>query len=77
MSAGERLREVLRVRCVHLKTKSAYVGRPDDDEPENDIDTAVWWCEHTCDALGADGGPAEPARCDGPGRACYRGPVRL
>jgi hypothetical protein len=75
MDARE-LREALRTRCVHLKTKASYLGSPSPGDPENLFDTAVWWCEATCAKLGPDGGTASPERCGRPGPSCYRPPVR-
>ncbi len=79
-SAGEyarRVREALRVRCTHLKTKRSFLGMPGPGDAENPYDTAVWWCERTCEALGPDGSTAEPSSCERPGRPCYAPPPRL
>ena len=73
-SARERIRRVLRTRCLHLCTKAAVHPLPDSDEPENPYDTAIWWCGETTEALGPDGFAAEPGTCDAAGRACYRSP---
>ena len=75
MSYRERLRQLLKVRCVNLCTKSAVHPLPDDDEKENPFDTAIWWCAYTTEALGPDGDAAEPGDCDEPGRSCYEPPV--
>lgn len=71
MSYAREIREVLKVRCVHLCTKAAVHPLPDSDELPNPFDTAIWWCGRTTEALGVDGQPAEPEVCDGPGRSCY------
>jgi len=71
MNYRSRLRQILKVRCVHLSTKEAVQPLPDPDEVENVHDTAVFWCARTTEALGPDGSSAEPGICDGPGRACY------
>jgi hypothetical protein len=75
-SYAERLREALKTRCVHLKTKSAYLGLPGPADEEGRHDTAIWWCERTCQALGPDGRGAHPTTCELPGRACYEAPRR-
>ena len=64
MSYRRRVEDALKVRCVHLKTKAAFLGLPDEDDVENDLDTAIWWCEETCEGLGPDGSSAEPSACD-------------
>ena len=71
---ARRLREVLEVRCVHLRTKAAYLPFPQQADLENPFDTAVWWCSRTCRALGPDGSTAAPGSCDLPGRECYEAP---
>lgn len=76
MAYRRKVQEALKVRCIHLKTKRAWLGLPGADEAENPIDTAVWWCERTCEPLGPDGTAAEPEGCEGPGRGCYEPPVR-
>jgi hypothetical protein len=76
MTYRDKVREALRTRCVHLKTKSAYLGLPDPGDRENDLDTAIWWCERTCEALGPDGSAATPRTCGAAGRSCYQRPVR-
>jgi hypothetical protein len=65
---ARRLREALRTRCVHLRTKASYLGPPSSQHEENPFDTAVWWCERTCAALGGDGSSADPTSCGAPGR---------
>ena len=74
MDYVQRLRRVLAVRCVHLRTKAGYMALPARGEEENPYPTAVWWCGRTLEALGPEGHPAEPGACDGPGRPCYRAP---
>jgi hypothetical protein len=76
MDYAKKVREALRVRCVHLKTKRAFLGLPAADEVENPFDTAVWWCERTCEALGPDGSTAHPTSCEKPGRRRSRGGAR-
>ena len=73
---ARRVREALKVRCVHLKTKEAYLGLPGPDAQANPYDTAIWWCSQTCGVFGPDGGDAVPARCERPGRTCYVPPLR-
>ena len=75
----ERVQEALRTRCLHLKTKAAFLGLPGADDIESDIDTAIWWCNETCEPLGPDGHTAEPDGCHGQGgeRVCYRPPPTL
>ena len=77
MDYREKVRKALRTRCVHLKTKRAYLGLPEADDRENPIDTATWWCERTCEPLGPDGEGAEPEGCEAPGRSCYEAPTSL
>lgn len=72
----ERLQEELRTRCVHLKTKAAFLGLPGDGDEENDIDTAIWWCEKTCEPLGPDGHTADREGCDRGERPCYEAPFQ-
>ena len=71
MSYRSRLKQLLRVRCLHLCTKEAAMPLPDPDDEENIYDTAAFWCARTTEVLGPDGSAAEPGACDGPGRACY------
>lgn len=73
---ARRVREALKVRCVHLKTKEAYLGLPGPDAEESRYDTTIWWCSQTCGVFGPDGGTAVPPACERPGRACYSPPVR-
>lgn len=75
-SYRRKVQDALKVRCVHLKTKRAWLGLPDEADVENPIDTAVWWCERTCEPLGPDGESAVPEACEGPGRGCYVPPTR-
>jgi hypothetical protein len=75
-SYAERLREALKTRCVNLKTKSSYLGLPGPADEEGRHDTAIWWCERTCQALGPDGLGAHPSRCEAPSRSCYEPPRR-
>ena len=76
MDAAESLREVLRVRCVWLRTKAAYLNFPDPGQSENPISTAIFWCNRNGEALGPDGHTACAGDCDRPGRSCYEPPVR-
>ncbi|MHC5010403.1 MAG: hypothetical protein ACYTG6_05545 [Planctomycetota bacterium] len=76
MDYRRKVREALRVRCIHLKTKAAFLGLPDPGDRENDLDTAVWWCQQSCEALGPDRSAATPDTCEKPGRTCYEPPVR-
>ena len=73
---ARKVREALRVRCIHLKTKASFLGMPSSQHEENPFDTAIWWCERTCHALGPDGSTADPGHCEAPGRTCYEPPVR-
>ena len=77
---GEYTRAVeseLRVRCLHLLTKQAFLALPAESEREFEADEPIWWCDRTGEALGPDGSEACRATCHGPGRGCYEGPVRL
>lgn len=77
---GEYTRAVqseLRVRCIHLLTKQAFLALPAESEREFEADEPIWWCDRTGEALGPDGSEACRQHCHGPGRACYEGPVRL
>jgi hypothetical protein len=74
MSTAREIRQVLKVRCLHLCTKAATYPLPDADEGPNPYDTAIWWCGLTTEALGPDDEPAEPGICDRVGRACYAPP---
>ena len=68
-----RVRQELRTRCVHLRTKAAFFPIPGENESPNPFATAIWWCGRTCEALGPDGSAAHPTGCDAPGRRCYDG----
>lgn len=70
------VQEALKTRCVHLLTKRAFLGLPEEDEVDDPFDTAVWWCQCTAEPLGADGSAAEPRSCGGSGRSCYEEPLR-
>ncbi len=71
-----RVRRELKNRCVHLRTKAAAFPLPQPGDEANPYPTAIWWCDKTCEALGADGSAACPGDCDGPGRRCYEAPRR-
>lgn len=73
---AQRVRAALKTRCVFLKTKEAYLGLPGPGSEEGRYDTAIWWCERTCQALGPDGAAALPRDCERAGRACYEPPLR-
>lgn len=73
----QRVRQALRTRCVHLKTKASFLGLPGPEAVEDPFDTAVWWCQRTCEAMGPDGSTASPATCEAPGRPCYEAPPRV
>ena len=75
-SYAARVRDELKTRCVHLRTKAAYFPLPSEDDPGNPFRTAIWTCGRTCQALGADGSAAHPTDCDVPGRWCYEAPGR-
>ena len=77
MGWPERVREILKVRCVWLRTKAQFTNFPQPGDPENPYPTACWWCFRTGEVLGADGSSAAPGPCDGPGRACYEAPPGL
>lgn len=67
----------LRVRCVHLETKEAFVGLPAEHEQAFAADDAILWCDQTGEALGPDGNAAEMEGCHGEcPRACYQPPLR-
>lgn len=76
MDYRRKVQDQLKVRCIHLETKRAWLGLPEADEVENPFDTAVWCCARTCEPLGPDASGAEPESCEGPGRTCYEPPVR-
>ena len=67
----------LRVRCIHLLTKEAFLALPAEHEQEFAADDPIWWCDKTSQALGPDGSEVCRARCHGAERGCYEGPVRL
>lgn len=77
MSYRAKVLQELRTRCIHLKTKAAFFGLPEPEEAENDVPTAVWWCDLTAEPLGPDGEPAHPASCGAAGRKCYQPPKLL
>ena len=68
------MRNELKTRCVHLRTKAAFLHLPQPGDEANPYATAIWWCGRTCEALGTDGSAAHPGDCDRPGRACYEPP---
>ncbi len=70
----EEVERELKVRCIHLKTKEAFLGLPAEHESGFDGDEPIWWCEKTLEALGPDGSAACRADCHGLGRACYEAP---
>lgn len=72
---AERLRQVLKVRCLHLCTKTRTYPLPVPGDVEDPVDTAIWWCGRTGEALGPHDDTAMPGSCDGPGLACYDPPV--
>lgn len=77
---GEYARDLsreLRVRCVHLLTKEAFVGVPSAHETPFAADEPIWWCDRTGGALGPDGSTVCRRDCHAPGRACYEAPLRL
>jgi len=76
MDYRRKVEEALKVRCIHLDTKRAWLGLPEADEVDDPFDTAVWTCRRTCEPLGPDGSAADPASCEKPGRACYVPPTR-
>ena len=77
MDYPTRLRELLKVRCVWLRTKAQFTNFPGPSDTENPYSTACWWCFRTGEALGADGSTSGPGDCDRPGRSCYEPPKRL
>ena len=72
-----RLKSLLRVRCVWLRTKAQFTNVPQAGDHVNPYDTACWWCFRTGETLGLDGSTAEPGSCDAPGRSCYDPPAAL
>lgn len=67
----------LKVRCIHLQTKEAFVGLPSEHEQAFAADGPIWWCEQTSEPLGPDGAAAEQTACDGScPRPCYEAPIR-
>ncbi len=66
----------LRTRCIHLRTKEAFVGLPSEHEQAFEADGPVWWCDATGEPLGPDGSAADEA-CHGPcERLCFEPPLR-
>ncbi len=76
MTYRDRVERDLVHRCVFLKTKTSWLGLPEAHARENDVPTAVWWCERTCEPLGPDRAAVGPSTCGHPGRACYERPRR-
>jgi len=74
MNEARRLRRELKTRCLHLCTKAASFPLPDDDDPVNPYDTAIWWCGRTTEALGPDDSAAGPDACNDAARACHEPP---
>ena len=74
LSYAERVRQELKTRCIHLRTKMSHMPLPQPGDEANPFATAIWWCNRTCAALGADGSAAHPSMCDAPGRSCYEAP---
>ena len=73
---ADEVRAQLRVRCIHLMTKEAFVGIPSEHEQAFEADGPIWWCEQTSEALGPDGSAADET-CHGPcDRTCFAPPVR-
>jgi len=72
------VRADLRVRCLSLMTKEAFVGLPAPHEQAFEADGPIWWCEETGDAFGPDNEPVETDPCHGrcaQARRCYRPPL--
>jgi len=62
----------LRIRCIHLKTKEAFVGLPSEHETAFPADGPICWCDQTGEPLGPDAAPADPGGCHGASpRTCY------
>lgn len=58
-----------RETCRCLRTKGMFIDSEPDPAVPNPKDEN-FWCIHTQNLLGPDGGLAEPERCR-PGRECY------
>jgi len=69
------VREELKTRCVHLRTKAAYFPLPAPGEEPRPYAGAIWWCGRTCEALGPDGSAADQGDCGRAGRRCYESPA--
>lgn len=74
---ARRVEKELRTRCVHLLTKEAFLGPPEDHEREFEADDPIWWCDRTSEPLGPDGREACAESCRDGRRPCYEPPVRL
>lgn len=73
---ADEVRAQLRVRCVHLVTKEAFVGVPSEHEQAFEADGPIWWCDRTSEAMGPDGCAADES-CHAPcNRTCFEPPVR-
>jgi hypothetical protein len=56
-------------RCRLLRSKWMFIeAEPDPTVPRGD--SSIYWCVHTQNCLGPDGGVANLENCQ-PGRACY------
>ena len=76
MSYADDVRNALRTRCVHLRTKEQFVGIPSDHEEPFAADDAIFWCDQTGEGMGPDARTACGTECGVPGRTCYEPPVR-
>ena len=54
--------------CKHLRSKEMFYDTGETAEKE--YGSGTFWCEHTNQCLGSDGGPADDEDC-GPDRNCY------
>jgi hypothetical protein len=77
LSYAEQVHADLRVRCIHLATKEAFVGLPEPNDQRGSLTEAIWWCEHTGDVRGPKGDIVDEDSCHGRcGRGCYEPPIR-
>ncbi|MDJ0973511.1 MAG: hypothetical protein QNJ98_03560 [Planctomycetota bacterium] len=75
-SYRQQVEDQLRTRCIHLRTKEAFVGLPSEHEEAFPADAAIWWCDETGEPLGPDGHAADEG-CHGPcDRPCFQAPIR-
>lgn len=55
--------------CRHLRCKSMYYSGVERPGLLHESEVMTYWCNHTQQQLGCDGGVADPRACQ-PGRGC-------